>query len=55
MSFSLVPMLVAGKTVSAELRQALREKCWEDAAELLMRDYGLTCAEASDLLDVPVC
>lgn len=55
MSLSLVPMLVAGESISIEVRQALREKRWDDAAELLMREYGLTCAEAGALLDVPVC
>jgi hypothetical protein len=55
MSLSLIPMLVAGKTISDEARQALLENRFDDAAELLMKDYGLTCAETSDLLDVPVC
>ncbi len=48
-------MLLAGESVSGEVRQALRENRREDAAKLLMRDYRLTCEEASDLLDVPVC
>lgn len=55
MGLSLVPMLLAGQSISAEVRQALRAKRWEEAAELLMRDYGLTCAEAGDLLDVAAC
>lgn len=55
MSISLVPMLVAGESISAEVRQALRENRRNDAAELLMREHGLTCVEAGDLLDLPVC
>ena len=55
MSFSLVPMLLAGKSISDETRQALREHRLKDAAELLIRDFGLTCAEVSDLLNEAFC
>jgi hypothetical protein len=55
MKFSLVPLLVAGRSISGEARQALRENRLQDAAQVLMRDYGLNCAEASDLLDVSAC
>jgi hypothetical protein len=54
MSLSLVAMLVAGESLSADAGHALRENRLEDAAELLMRDHGLTCAEAIDLLDTSV-
>jgi hypothetical protein len=55
MKLSLVPLLIAGRNISCEARRALRENRLRDAAQVLMRDYGLDCAEASDLLDVSVC
>jgi hypothetical protein len=55
MKFSLVPLLVNGKTIPDEARQALRENRAQDAAKVLMREYGLNCVEAGDLLDVTVC
>ena len=55
MKFSLIPLLIAGKTISSEVRQALRENRLQDAAKLIVQEYGLTCAEASDLLDVSAC
>jgi hypothetical protein len=55
MSFSLVPLLIMEKEIPAEARQALVENRLNDAAELLMREYGLSCIEAGDLLDVTAC
>ena len=55
MKFSLVPLLLTGQSISAGVRQALRENRLKDAAALLMREYGLTCAEAANLLDVTPC
>lgn len=55
MSFSMVPLLLTGKTISAAVKRALVENRLRDAAELLMQEYGLSCIEASDLLDVSVC
>lgn len=55
MSLTLVPMLMAGQSISPKARQALRDNRLEDAAELLMKEFGLTCAEANDLLGVSVC
>lgn len=55
MKFSLVPMLLTGQTISAEARQALRENRLKDAAAILMQEYGLTCVEAGDLLNVTPC
>ena len=52
---SLVPLLLAGQSVSPETRQALRENRLKDAAAILMGQYGLSCVEASDLLNVPAC
>jgi FAD synthase len=45
-------MLLAGQSISPDVRQALRENRLEDAAQLLMRQYGLTRAETGDLLGV---
>ena len=53
--FSLVPMLLTGESISPEARQALRENRLKDAAEILMKEYGLTCVEAGQLLDVSAC
>lgn len=55
MSFSMVPLLLTGKTISVEVKRALVENRLQDAAELLMRDYGLSCIEAGQLLDVSAC
>ena len=55
MSFSLVPMLIAGKSISHEVREALRENRPQDAAHLIMQQFGLTCIEAGQLLDVCAC
>jgi len=55
MKFSLVPLLIAGQTISAKVRQALLENRLKDAAAALMQEFGLTCAEAGDLLDVRQC
>ena len=55
MKFSLIPLLIAGKTISSEVRQALRENRLQDAAKLIVQEYGLTCSEVGDLLDVPAC
>jgi len=55
MKFSLVPLLLTGQSISSEARQALRENRLKDAAEILMEQYGLNCAEAGDLLDVSAC
>ena len=55
MKFSLVPLLLGGRSISAKVRQALLDNHLKDAAELLMQEYGLTCAEAGDLLGVTHC
>ena len=43
-------MLLAGQSISPAAQQALRENRLQDAVELLMQEYGLSCAEANDLL-----
>jgi len=55
MRFSIVPLLLTGETVSVAVKQALSANRLQDAASLLMREHGLSCIEASDLLDVPAC
>ena len=55
MKFSLVPMLLTGQSISPDARQALRENRLRDAAEILMEQYGLSCAEAGELVDVSAC
>lgn len=55
MSFSLVPLLIGGESISPEIRQALQENHLEDAAKLIMQQYGLSCVEAGQLLDVAAC
>ena len=55
MSLSVVPLLLTGKTISSEAKQALRENRMDDAATILMEQYGLNCSEAGQLLDVSVC
>ncbi|MBI1994303.1 MAG: hypothetical protein HYS67_07835 [Deltaproteobacteria bacterium] len=55
MSFSIVPLLLAGQSISPEVRQALLENRLQDAAILLMQKHGLSCIEAGHLLDVSAC
>jgi len=55
MKLSLIPLLLAGESISPEVRQALLENRLQDAADLLMQKYGLSCVEASQLLDVSAC
>jgi hypothetical protein len=53
--FSVAPLLLAEEEIPAEVRQALLAGRRQDAAEMLMQRYGLSCNEASDLLDVFAC
>jgi hypothetical protein len=55
MKFSLVPLLLTGQSISTEARHALRENRLKDAAEILKEQYGLSCAEAGELVDVSAC
>ena len=54
-NFSLIPLLLTGQSISPEARQALREKRLNDAAVILMEEYGLSCVEAGNLLNITVC
>jgi rhamnose utilization protein RhaD (predicted bifunctional aldolase and dehydrogenase) len=54
-SFSVIPLLLAGQSISPEARQALRENRLKDAAVILMEEYGLSCDEAGNLLNITVC
>jgi len=53
--FSVVPLLLAEGQIPAEVRQALLAGHRQDAAQMLMQQYGLSCNEASDLLDFFAC
>jgi len=53
--FSLIPLLLTGQSISSEARQAIRENRLQDAAVILMKQYGLNCDEAGDLLNVTAC
>jgi hypothetical protein len=55
MKFSIVPLLIGGESMSAEVKRALRQNRLRDAAKLIMQEYGLSCVEAGQLLDVPAC
>jgi hypothetical protein len=55
MNFSMVPLLLASRDLSADARRALAENRLLDAAGLLMHEHGLSCVEAGDLLDVSAC
>jgi hypothetical protein len=48
-------LLLAGQSISPKARQALRENRLEDAAVILMEEYGLSCVEAGNLLNITVC
>jgi hypothetical protein len=54
-SFSVVPLLISGQSISPDARQALRENRLKDAATIIMEKYGLNCDEAGDLLNVAAC
>ena len=55
MKFSLVPLLITGQTISSEMRQALRENSLQEAAAIIIQQYGLSCVEVGQLLDLSVC
>ena len=55
MSLTFIPMLLAGESISRQTKQALLENRIEDAANLLMKDNGLSCLEIRDLLNIPTC
>ena len=54
-NFSVIPLLLAGESISPEARQALRENRLKDAAVILMEEYGLSCVEAGNLLNITAC
>jgi hypothetical protein len=53
--FSVVPLLLPDGEIPSAVRQALLEGRRQDAAAMLMHQYGLSCAEVSDLLGFPAC
>jgi hypothetical protein len=52
MSFSLVQLLLAERDIPAEVRQAIVEHRLQDAAELLMKEYGLSCVDVGYLFGI---
>ena len=54
-NFSVIPLLLAGQSISPEARQALRENRLKDAAVILMEEYGLSYVEAGNLLNITAC
>lgn len=55
MKLSLVPLLLSGKMLSPEARNALMENRRTDAGILLMQQYDLDCREAGELVDASIC
>jgi hypothetical protein len=55
MNFSVVPLLLPNKDISAEARRALVENRLQDAARLLMQEHGLSCIETGHLVNVSTC
>ncbi len=53
--FSLLPLLLDSQNISFAVWRALRENRVNDAAVILLQDYGLSCVEAGDLLNVTAC
>jgi hypothetical protein len=47
--------LMSVRPRKAQVKEALLEDRLQDAADILMQELGLNCAETSDLLDVPAC
>jgi len=45
-------LLVGGESISPAARQALRENRVKDAANMIMHDYGFSCVEVGDLLNL---
>jgi hypothetical protein len=54
-NFSLLPLLLTGQSISPEARQALRENRLQDAAVILIEEYGLSYVEVTHLLDLSPC
>jgi len=55
MKLSLVPLLITGQPISNEIRQALRENRLQEAAAIIIQQYGLSCVEVGQLLDLSAC
>ena len=54
MTFLVAPLLLVEEEIAPEVRRALVENRLWDAAQLLMREYGLSSAEAAALLDMDI-
>jgi|SRR4030095_8234435 hypothetical protein len=49
------PLLFADTQIPSDVRQALVENRLQDAAIILMEEYGLSCVEVTHLLDMSPC
>ena len=54
-AFSVMPLLLAEGEIPAQAREALLEGRRQDAAGVLMHEYGLSCGEVGQLLEVAAC
>ena len=54
-AFSVIPLLLAEDEIPARAREALLEGRRQDAAGVLMQEYGLSCGDAGQLLEVAAC
>ncbi len=54
MPFSVAPLLLVEEEISPEVKRALGENRLREAAQLLMREYGLSRADAAALLDMDI-
>ena len=50
---SVVPLLIADTQIPGDVRQALVENRLQDAAIILMEEYGLSCVEVTHLWTCP--
>ena len=54
-AFSVMPLLLAEGEIPAPAREALLAGRRQDAAGVLMQEYGLSCGEAGQILEVAAC
>ena len=55
MSMKFSVLLITGRSITPEIREALRENRLREAATFIMQEYALSCVEAGQLLDVSAC
>jgi hypothetical protein len=55
MELHVARLLLEDRDIHPDIREAITQGDTETAAHLLMDTYDLDCAEASTLVDVPIC